>query len=48
MVITTWDDSRDQNYPTHTAEEAIFVQVADDLAAENPKVIDVSLDGSFG
>ena len=47
-LITTWDDSRNQNHPTLSAEEAIFVQVADDLSAENPKVIDVSLDGSLG
>src|ERR1035437_7870037 len=32
--ITTWDDSRNQNHPTHSAEEASFVHFGNGHASQ--------------
>ena len=38
----------DELFRGDPSQGRVFVQVAYDLSAENPEVVDVSLDGSFG
>ena len=38
----------DELFGRNLSQRRFFVQVADDLSAEKPEVVDVSLDGSFG
>ena len=42
------DHIADELFRGDLSQGRVFVQVADDLSAENPQVVDVSLDGSFG
>ena len=42
------DHFADELFGGELSQGRIFVQVADDLSAENPKVVDVSLDGFLG
>ena len=42
------DDIADELFGGNLPQRGVFVEVANDLTAENPEVINVSLYGSFG
>jgi len=42
------DHIADELFRRDLSQGRVFVEVADDLSAENPEVVDVSLDGSLG
>ena len=52
-VVDQWaavlvDHLAEELFDWDLSQRRIFVEVADDLSAESPQVVDVLLDGSFG